>query len=182
MLSGSAQRVFPPGRPARPGGFTLVELLLVMFVLSVLVALVVGVGSHVIEQARITETVQTQTTLLSAIDAYRRVTGHYPDEDPNAEGSIQRLMEVLQAAGDHSARGEEIRKQVTPYLQAGAGSLQVDAFGNTMLYFAKRGIGGKPLILSAGPDGDFGHNPPDVTKQRDNIRSDTHGMEGTETH
>ncbi len=180
MLIASGQHVFGSRPPAGPSGFTLVELLLVMFVLSILVALVVGVGSYVIEQARITETVETQLTLLAAVDAYRRVTGDFPEPNQTVEeGSIEGLLTILQASGDASALGEEIRKQTLPFLQSG-GSLQVDAFGNPMHYYPRRGIGGKPLVISAGPDGDFGEM--DESKQRDNIRSDTQGTDGQATY
>jgi prepilin-type N-terminal cleavage/methylation domain-containing protein len=175
MFNASDQHVPPSGRRPRRRGFTLVELLLVMFVLSVLVALVVGVGSYVIEQARITETVANQQALIAAIDAYRKVTGQFPDG--NGLGDIEVLMTALQPDGN-APREVEIRKEVTPFLKAGSGSLMVDAFGSTMKYYAGKGLGGKPLIISAGPDGDFGDIPVDETKQRDNIRSDTHGKDG----
>ncbi|MGB2824953.1 MAG: prepilin-type N-terminal cleavage/methylation domain-containing protein [Phycisphaerae bacterium] len=180
MFNASDQYVPPSGRRPRRRGFTLVELLLVMFVLSVLVALVVGVGSYVIEQARITETVANQQALIAAIDAYRKVTGYFPDAN-GLEGDIESLMDTLQPDGN-APREVEIRKEVTPFLKAGSGSLMVDAFGTTMKYYARRGLGGKPLVVSAGPDGDFGDIPVNETKQRDNIRSDTHGKDGRRSY
>ena len=177
MTSSTAWKSSLPGRrSARARGFTLVELLLVMLVLSILVALVAPVGSYVIEQARISETITTQQTLVTALDAYRKATGDFPPLDANSEGDIEGLLQVLQAYGASGEAAEEIRQETMPYLGAQPGLLKSDAWGNEMRYYARRGIGGKPLILSAGPDGDFGDF--DRSRQRDNVRSDTVGTDG----
>jgi len=186
------------------GGFTLVELLLVMFVLSVLVALVVGVGRYVIEEGRKQETITSQDRLMAAIAAYRKVTGEVPASDPNGYGNIDFLVTQLefnlekedldpsvQPESDFRKRypqlapklwelfpaKAEIREATTPFL-GGAGegtSFRIDAYGKEMAYYADRGLGGMPVIISAGPDGQFGMGTgkEEEDKREDNIRSDT---------
>lgn len=204
-------------------GFTLVELLLVMFVMSVLVALVVGVGTYVIDRARMEETVTTQTRILAAVAAYRNVTNRVPDTASDPNTSLGQLITTLRAeenakewangtsyaAGDiardnpdasywtcafaHSAPGQlftfaqaraanvtywkmhtlktKIYRATKPFLGEGTTVSTTDAYGVQMRYYSDRGLGGKPLILSAGPDGDFGRLS--EKRRKDNIRSDT---------
>jgi len=176
---------FPPCRkalvaPRRDEGFTLVELLLVMFVMSVLVALVVGVGRYVIEEGRKRETISNQDRLIAAVDAYRKVRGVFPAHDPNGNGIIEYLLKQLDANSavvTDAQLGAEIREATRDFLGTGGeGSVfRGDAWGKDMLYFADRGLGGKPLFISAGPDGDFGFGTSKQAKEKreDNIRSDT---------
>jgi prepilin-type N-terminal cleavage/methylation domain-containing protein len=181
IISQPEQRVVQ--RAGRPRGFTLVELLLVMFVMSVLVALVVGVGSYVIEQERKEETIAWQNRYLAALEAYRNVTTFYPPTDANLaptvtpakdakyDFSMLLLLSYLQGsrAGDNLMK-TKINAATKSYM--GEGNPQTtDAYGNSMRYYADKGVGGKPLILSAGPDGDFGATI--TSKRTDNIRSDT---------
>lgn len=178
------------GRSVR-AGFTLVELLLVMFVMSVLVALVVGVGRYVIEQGRKQETINNQDRLIGGIDAFHKVVGQYPEDDPNGYGLITIL--VRQLDGDFSrvkppgiktssALTNEIRDSTKVFVGLGtddtgvaAAAYTKDAWGNEMVYYNEGGLGGKPVIISAGPDGDFGFGVSklDKEKRKDNIRSDT---------
>ena len=146
-----------------------------MFVMSVLVALVVGVGSYVIEQGRKEETVATQDRLLSALAAYRRITGDVPrvGYDPDEpDRNMNELISRLSGEGATNAKlSEKIAEATRPYLGGAGGGRKNDAYGNVMRYFHNRGVGGTTLIESAGPDGDFGDE--DEDKRRDNIRSDT---------
>jgi type II secretory pathway pseudopilin PulG len=167
-----------------------VELLLVMFVMSVLVALVVSVGSYVIEQERKKETINTQDRWLAALEAYRNVTRKYPPTDPNIlPGGAQEkdytyhgsmtgkhgLMQYLLGSMDPTLT-PKILAATKAYLGEGSSGTMAtlgvnDAYGNPMRYYMDKGLGGKPLILSAGPDGDFGVT--NQNKRTDNIRSDT---------
>ena len=196
MFRQSRQFVSPSRATGRARGFTLVELLLVMFVMSVLVALVVGVGSYVVEQERKKETINTQDRWMSAIEAYRNVTQKYPPTDPNIlpsganekdntyRGSMSGkhgLVQYLTGAMDGSLSAK-IYAATKAYLGEGSTSTSatlgvLDAYGNPMRYYKDRGLGGKPLMLSAGPDGYFGktNTTSDADKKQatDNIRSDT---------
>ena len=169
-------------------GFTLVELLLVMFVMSALVALVVGVGSWVIDQGRIKETHGKQDRLLRAIDVYRKITGKVPPDrqDTNNDGkideqdayepaqSIEALLRYVQPTGGASLQ-KTIYEETLPYLSQGGTGYRMDAFNTQMRYYTSRGLGGKPLIVSAGPDGQFGDGTTREAKEqrKDNVRSDT---------
>ncbi len=191
-------------RPAHASrwGFTLVELLLVMFILSVLVGLVVGVSWYVIEEGRKKETLIKQKNLLAAIDGFRKVTGHVPGElttekctynpDSSQEDlySSTKLMANLRnvlTTGNYDNTNPDINspiyKATHPFLGEDNGSaLLTDAWGNSMLYLKNGGMGGTPLIVSAGPDGKFGYGgktdgtytTAQLTQfKKDNIRSDT---------
>ena len=173
----------PLRRPLAAPGFTLVELLLVMFVMGVLVALVVGVGSYVIESGRKTETIQKQQLLISAIRAYYKITQTYPiDRDPNYPNDPNRSIDgliwclagnMVQAATaeERDRIKREISQATAPFLSAINGDPKLDAFDKPMRFYRYPGLGGKPLILSGGPDEDFGDRNAD--KRQDNIRSDT---------
>jgi len=169
-------------------GFTLVELMLVMFILSVLVSLVVGVSWYVIEQSRKTETLDTQRRLMAVVDAYRKVTNKLPyyrtpgDRDYNPNGTsyqkdpdehMKRLMEVLEGKYNTTVANDSTIKAM---LGETANSMTSDAYGKSMIFLSDKGVGGNPVIISAGPDGVFGYETGLADPQRykeDNIRSDT---------
>jgi prepilin-type N-terminal cleavage/methylation domain-containing protein len=186
-----------PGRPAR-WGFTLVELLLVMFILSVLVGMVVGVSWYVIEMGRKKETLSRQKNLIGAIEGFRKVTGHVPGDllgegitfEPdspqptksNPAEIMSRLVYVLQTGSPTQNTNPDtttaIYKATSPFLGESGGDMKTDSWGNSMLYIKDGGVGGKPVIVSAGPDGKFGYGGKletgGVNKQyqKDNVRSD----------
>ena len=58
-------------KSGRATGFTLVELLIVMFILSVLIAIIVSVAGYVMRNANEKETAATQALLMNAIEVYR---------------------------------------------------------------------------------------------------------------
>ncbi len=172
-------------------GFTLVELMLVMFILSVLVALVVGVSSIVMEQTRKTETLDKQQRLMTIVEKYRKVTNHLPyisspgdiDYDPYSNDSYQiepekhmeRLYKVLR--GQYPS-DNQVKAAIEDLLDDSSISMTTDAYGKIMVFFSDKGAGGSPVIVSAGPDGVFGYERDIPEQQRsqykeDNIRSDT---------
>ncbi len=169
-------------RPAHPSrwGFTLVELLLVMFILSVLVGLIVGVSWYVIEQGRKQETLSNQKRLMAAIDAYRKVTGSVPNvvykPDLTSASDPNQVMTSLLALLSTGSPNGPIYRATRPFTD---GVPTIDAYGKSMLYLYDWGVGGKPVIVSAGPDGIFGYEKeyktnPTLQKQyqKDNIYSD----------
>jgi len=186
-------RAVRPERPSR-WGFTLVELLLVMFILSVLVGLVVGVSWYVIEEGRKKETLGSQKRLMAAIDAFRKVEGHVPGAiaaegvsyEPDSSAAdkwdpdklMPRLIFVLSTGSPTGTVDVNLPlyRATRPFLD---GVSTTDAYGKSMLYLKDGGVGGKPVIVSAGPDGVFGYekayktNPTQQKQyQKDNIRSD----------
>ena len=169
-------------RPAHPSrwGFTLVELLLVMFILSVLVGLIVGVSWYVIEQGRKQETLSNQKRLMAAIDAYRKVTGNVPNvvykPDLTSASDPNQVMGLLLTTLSTGSPNGPIDRATRPFLD---GVSTLDAYGKSMLYLYDGGVGGKPVIVSAGPDGVFGFEKEykgnsilQKQYQKDNIRSD----------
>lgn len=164
---------------AKAGGFTLVELMLVIFVLAVLVAMVVGVGSYVMQQGKKNETLGKMDRLLAGIRAYANVTGEVPPEDPNGSGDIQYLMDGLAGKRVSGDLKEELRREVMDYTGEHDDTLKYDAFGTRMLYFSARGLGGKPVLLSAGADTLFGDEGI-RDRMADNIRSDTRDYHGAD--
>jgi hypothetical protein len=132
---------------------------------------------------------------MAAIDAYRKVTGNVPDVvyEPDSLSTvpykksdpIQVMSKLLTFLTTGKIDGTldiniPIYKATHPFLGNDDGTpLTTDAYGKPMLYLKDGGVGGKPVIVSAGPDGWFGYekeykNNPTLQKQyqKDNIRSD----------
>jgi type II secretory pathway pseudopilin PulG len=139
-------------------------------------------------QIRKQETVNKQMRLIAAIDAYRKTTGAVPNVvfDPDSSDPDQReparqialLLAKLRGAGPD----DPVYKATKPFLGDDPERSTRDAYGNAMLYLKDGGVGGKPVIVSAGPDGKFGYGgktdgattnaPVNKQTQKDNIRSD----------
>jgi len=191
MARGDKHDVQPAGLARR--GFTLVELMLVMFLLSVLVAMVVGVSWYVIEQGRKTETLNHQRLFMAAVEAYRKVTGKLPykrdfrdcDYNPNSnrpddydpDRHMARLVKLLRG---ESPRNDAVANDPTIKAMFGESgeAMTSDAYGKSMVFLSDKGVGGSPVVISAGPDGMFGLERGLTVEQRqqykkDNVRSDT---------
>ena len=163
------------GLRAAGAGFTLIELLVVMFVLAILVALVVGVGRWVRVIGQEKQTIVTQKIVMAAIQAYYDTYEVYPADGGNgdeSDDSGKELLKNLKGEGfgdEEKARVSRATMKVLRGLPQGAlsagGEDVKDGFGNGMRYDKDSGLGGRPVVISAGPDGKF-----DV--QADNIRSD----------
>ena len=171
-----------PGRRA----FTLVEMLVVVFVIAILVTIVVGVSKVVISRAAKDRTIINMKVILGAVDAYHELTGSYPSNPDWVRDPATFPVPVKPAVGwtdrDWVAyqRGKHLYGQLDAIPQAQAklsplgkdailsisgSSVFVDGFRKYMAYFRDQGAGGTPLVVSAGADGDFG-------TPEDNIRSD----------
>lgn len=64
----------------RPAGFTLVEMLVVIFIISILVTLIVGVSRLVYLQMSKRQTQSWQAVIVSAIETYYKTKHVYPRE------------------------------------------------------------------------------------------------------
>jgi len=158
--------------------FTLVELMVVMLILGIIVALVVGISDYVMREAVLKQTRESQRILMNAIQAYydNSRPKAYPPDKPGTEWSVEdsgeQLLQYLTEGSDPNnptpdhpacqAARERLRDLSQeaydpPYFR--------DAYGNIMGYQEAGGIGGGPVIISVGPDGNFDTEP-------DNIRSD----------
>lgn len=214
----------PGGRVA---GFTLVEMLVVIFILVLLVGLIVGVSKWISQESWKKQTVAWQGTIMDAVETYYQVKHVYPrelqpeeigyrpppntDTSPNAPqpwmaGSAKpeqddliawrvycrghnlyvQLMAVPQSAAKlmalpSDAINKTYRLFVDPSAPTDASKYTSkptdvfsDALGNGMDYRERAGIGGRPVIISPGPDGNFGNSDNGWNAQflKDNIRSD----------
>ena len=155
-------------RRNRPG-FTLVEMLTVILVIAVLVTLVVGISSTIIRKANVERTKVTMTAVMSAVQAYQQANGQYPPpltpttDDTDNKILMTALLTDAQAGPIASKLADDLKGTVP-------NAIVVDGFGNTLKYLPDGGAGGTPVLISPGPDGDFGDT--DTAKANDNIRSD----------
>jgi type II secretory pathway pseudopilin PulG len=177
-------------------------VLVVIFILGVLAAIVVSVAGYVMSSASRRETEATQKVLLGAVQAlYDAGPKAYPQDrygdpatDPYvAEQSGRALVNFLTGRVDEDNNGtlEQDLSQTAPVKAAvelllklpeeawkgGSNEPIKDGWGRNMRYDAAGGLGGRPVVISAGADGRFGEADPgfptdDDTKAEDNVRSD----------
>lgn len=150
-----------PGRRQgdRGSAFTMVELLVVLLILSILLALVVGISQYVMAEAARQDTISTQKILMTAIERYREAEGSYPDV-PDGNDNTGDLMDIL--------KGHEASRPLLSDLSHEAwpdGNAVKDGFGEKMKYDKDGGYGGVAVIISGGPDRSF-------STKEDNIYSD----------
>ncbi len=167
-----------------PQAFTMIEMLVVIFILGVLAMIMVSVAGYVMSRASEQETAAIQKTVLEAIQAWHDAyydpnqpgnkvypLSNDPNVDPNSSGRV--LVSWLTRGG---ADGNSSQ---APYVKAATEQLlklpQVvwngdpnqavkDGWGVDMHYEPRGGLGGKPVVISAGPDRRF--------NTEDDIRSD----------
>ncbi len=153
MTSASARASRPQAH--RAAAFTLVELLVVLFILSILVSLAVSVGWIVVDKAKGKETAAIQAIVMEAVQAYYEDQGEYPS------GNAKSLLTALKG---NSAAKEKLRDLPAKALDKADNAIR-DAYGEEMAYEKEGGIGGTtPVLISKGPDREMGTG--------DDIRSD----------
>jgi prepilin-type N-terminal cleavage/methylation domain-containing protein len=162
-------RKFCEGRCA----FTLVEMLVVISVIAILLTLVVGVTHIVLGRAATEQTKANMQIIHQAIEEYRIVNGDPPPDittfpprppfPPSPEDWIDRHWHAY-------CRGKQLYDELisVPQSQAFVAKLKkgaikniegndvfVDGFDKYMEYYSDKGIGGEPVIISAGADSKF---------------------------
>jgi general secretion pathway protein G len=130
----------PRPRFSTRGGFTLVELLLVLVILGILAALVLPKFTGRTEQARVTAALTQISTFGTALDAFEVDTGSYP----HGQDGLQQL--ITQPSDVTGWRG--------PYLKS---DIPLDPWGHPYVYqFPGSSHPNSYDIRSAGPDGQMG--------------------------
>ncbi|MEN6665087.1 MAG: type II secretion system protein [Phycisphaerae bacterium] len=138
-------------------GFTLVELLAVLTILTILVAMAVGVGNYIMDKSKKITTQEVQALVLRSIDAYQTVAGAYPADSTDTASLVSAL------------KGQRLSKEIFDRIPADSldstAAKIIDGYGNAMKYVSNGGAGNAPVLISAGKDGNF-------DTLDDNIRSD----------
>lgn len=191
---------------SRKNAFTLIEMMVVVAIIGILVALIVGISKYVFEEAARKKTIVTQQLLMMAIEQFRDITGKYPPDSndlglsPNdyriksdslygqllgEAAAFNKLATYFSWTSDQRSRFEnKVKKEIVSIinqLPEDAADTEEktfkDGFGNAMFYFRTEGLGNRPVVISAGPDGepkmgDTIINDRSNTVNEDNIRSD----------
>ena len=164
-------------RTRKPEAFTLVEMLVVVFVIAILVTLVVSVARDVMRRAGKDQTRTNMEVVLTAIEEYHKTYAVYPVEADDFSGmtagwTVADWEPYVRARGlyhllEDEPRAREILSKLKKDAIMSVSNAQIfaDGFGKHMDYRSNKSANAGPLLESAGPDGDF------LTKE-DNIRSD----------
>lgn len=125
----------PHTRPARPGGFTMMELLIVLVIISLLAALVGPMLYQRIKPAKRAATRAQMEHFATALDTYFIDVGRFP--------TTQQGLQALRAAPQDAPgwNGPYLRKDVP-----------LDPWGNAYVYRAPGRSGGYEIV-SFGADG-----------------------------
>jgi general secretion pathway protein G len=104
--------------PGREGGFTLLELLVVIVIIGLLIGLVAPAVLHQLGNARVSVARQSIARLGSVLDLYKLDVGSYPSSDQGLEALLLKPADVPSWNG--------------PYLQGS--KLPVDPWNHSYLY------------------------------------------------
>lgn len=140
-------------------GFTLLEVMVVVVILSILATFVVQNLAGAPEKARITKAESDIKTLESALERYKLDNARYP----TTEQGLKALVEKPTTGPEPESwqRGGYIKE------------LPEDPWGNPYRYLGPRDTDGQPRIFTLGRDNRKGGTGPD--QDISNIDSDTEG-------
>lgn len=151
----------PRGRIRRLPGFTLIELLTVMAIIAILAGVIIGTGRRATERGKVARAHAELAVLATALEAYRRFYGDYPQTEDGARW-LQSLL------GRRSPTNASIADR--PLLDAARftfsrpgdpvadASVQLlDPWGQPYVYVYKVPVSGwvnsSPVLYSTGPNG-----------------------------
>jgi general secretion pathway protein G len=140
MLTIPALRKRLPARPtSRSGGFTLIELMVVLVIIGVLAALIVPNVLNRAEDAKVTAARTDVNNIMQALKLYRLDNGRYP----TSEQGLQALLSKPTSG--------PLPPNWKPYLE----KLPNDPWGHPYQYL-NPGVKGEIDVMSLGADGQPG--------------------------
>ena len=176
-------------------GFTMVELLVVLMVLSILVALVVGIGNNLIDGEHRTQTRAWQKLIMEAVGRYVQINDAVPPvmnavwENTPADGFANNEMWRCRTLYTYLAREAacfDIIKNLPasafgtgiPITYGGGSGAQFpgddgwggefyDSYGKVMDWYPSGGTANTPVLISAGADTKYGHKPGTEAEERE---------------
>lgn len=170
----------------KTSGFTLIEMLAVVFIIAILVTIIVGVAALVQRRQGVERTRTNMGVIHAAIEKFNEETGNYPEElldslppagwplDAQSQSEwypfnrgahLYRQLMIDPAPAACRARLRDLTYQNDAIItMQGTRETFADGFKKYLDYRRSEGAGGTPLLLSAGADGQF--------NTQDDIRSD----------
>lgn len=127
-----------PLRPHRAGGFTLIEIMVVVVILGILAAIIVPRISDEPDKARVAKARQDIRALEGALQLYKLDNFYYPSTQQGLEALVQK------PSGDPPARNWKAGGYLT--------RLPKDPWGNAYQYLSP-GLKGEIDIFTLGADG-----------------------------
>lgn len=164
-MTGRETLAFPVRHGCRPlRGFTLIELLVVILIMGILLALGAGGAIYMLNGANRNKTITTQKLIIEAIAAFVDETGAEPVVSDNPDEATAELLEKLWSSAAARETLQDLPDGAVKTNDSNKKSF-FDAYGTEMQYFRQGGLGGRPRLVSAGPD-------EDMAAADDNIFSD----------
>jgi general secretion pathway protein G len=142
-IPAEAKAAFPCGGKAGRGGFTLLEIIVVVFILSLLVAIVAPKIMGRTDDAKIADAKVQIKNFETALKLYKIDNGAYPTTEQGLESLIEKPA-TGQIPGKYREGGYLEQKKIP-----------IDPWGNPYIYVSP-GIHGDFDILSYGNDGKEG--------------------------
>ncbi len=139
--------------------FTLVEMLVVMLILSICLALIVGISTNIVRNSKDNETHYIQSVVIKALKTYHEANGVWPPANPDAHRSTTTMLKALQDDKNSREQLKLLPEMAIRRNDAGRPVL-MDGYGYPMEYLRTGGLGGKsPLLASQGATlGDLADN------------------------
>ena len=159
VAGSEGQAARPAGPGVRSGGFTLVEMLVVLLIIAIVLAMGAGVATAIIERTDKEETKSRLSIVWEAISIYAEENGGDWPTSLNALASTEDKpwTDVLRRLPEDSTKDCN-----------GSQIVVKDRYGNALKYSPSGGFGGQPSLYSMGPDG----KDTSVAEKKDDIRRD----------